>query len=48
MRVNRLDWAGPTDSWQTLVSAVISEIIIIIIFINCSWVVTRWQWLFYM
>jgi len=23
-------------------------IIIIIIIINCSWVVTRWQWLFYM
>ena len=23
-------------------------IIIIIIFINCSWVVTQWQWLFYM
>ena len=23
-------------------------IIIIIIFIYCSWVVTRWQWLFYM
>ena len=23
-------------------------IIIIIIFINCNWVVTRWQWLFYM
>ena len=22
-------------------------IIIIIIFINCSWIVTRWQWLFY-
>ena len=22
--------------------------IIIIIFINCNWVVTRWQWLFYM
>jgi len=22
--------------------------IIIIIFINCSWVVTLWQWLFYM
>ena len=20
---------------------------IIIIFINCNWVVTRWQWLFY-
>ena len=23
-------------------------IIIIIIFINCNWVVARWQWLFYM
>jgi len=23
-------------------------IIIMIIFINCNWVVTRWQWLFYM
>jgi hypothetical protein len=23
-------------------------IIIIIIFINCNWVTTRWQWLFYM
>jgi len=23
-------------------------LIIIIIFINCNWVVTRWQWLFYM
>jgi hypothetical protein len=23
------------------------RIIIIIIFINCSWVVTRWQWSFY-
>jgi len=22
--------------------------IIIIIFINCNWVVARWQWLFYM
>jgi len=22
--------------------------IIIIIIINCNWVVTRWQWLFYM
>jgi len=20
----------------------------IVIFINCNWVVTRWQWLFYM
>jgi len=24
------------------------KIVIIIIFINCNWVVTRWQWLFYM
>jgi len=23
-------------------------IIIIIIIVNCNWVVTRWQWLFYM
>jgi len=23
-------------------------IIIIIIIINCNWVITRWQWLFYM
>ena len=23
-------------------------IIIIVIIINCNWVVTRWQWLFYM
>jgi len=23
-------------------------LIIILIFINCNWVVTRWQWLFYM
>ena len=27
---------------------VLVQIIIIIIFINCNWVVTRWQWLFYM
>jgi hypothetical protein len=27
--------------------AVLIIIIIIIIFINCSWVVTRWQWSFY-
>jgi len=30
-------------------SNALSEIImIIIIFINCNWVFTRWQWLFYM
>ena len=23
-------------------------IIIIIIFINCNWVITQWQWLYYM
>jgi len=27
---------------------IIKIIWIIIIYINCSWVVTRWQWLFYM
>ena len=27
---------------------IIIIIIIIIIFIYCNWVVTRWQWLFYM
>jgi hypothetical protein len=27
---------------------IIIIIIIIIIFINCKWVDTRWQWLFYM
>jgi len=27
---------------------IIITTIIIIIFIYCNWVVTRWQWLFYM
>ena len=27
---------------------IVKIIIIIIIVINCNWVVTRWQWLFYM
>ena len=31
-----------------IVVIVVIIIIIIIIFINCNWVVTRWQWLFYM
>jgi len=26
----------------------VTNFIVIMIFINCSWVVTRWQWLFYM
>jgi len=30
---------------RTLIIIII--IIIIILFINCNWVVTRWQWLFY-
>jgi len=29
-------------------SICVSILIIIIIFIYCNWVVTRWQWLFYM
>jgi len=33
-------------SGNTILTIII--IIIIIIFINCNWVVTRWQWLFYM
>ena len=32
--------------WQVVIIIII--IIIIIIFITCNWVVTRWQWLFYM
>ena len=35
------------EGWTRLRLPVII-IIIIIIFINCNWVVTRWQWLFYM
>ena len=31
-----------------LILLIIIIIIIIIIFIHCNWVVTRWQWLFYM
>jgi len=34
----------PSD-WKWLVVIII---IIITIIINCNWVVTRWQWLFYM
>ena len=32
----------------SLVIIIIIIIIIITIIINCNWVVTRWQWLFYM
>ena len=31
-----------------LVIIIMMMMIIIIIIINCNWVVTRWQWLFYM
>jgi hypothetical protein len=30
------------------ISVTAGHLIIIIIFINCKWVDTRWQWLFYM
>jgi len=37
------------DTNEGLISGLRREvIIIIIIFIHCNWVVTRWQWLFYM
>jgi len=42
----------PNFLTNTQVSAVsgrrTQNTIIIIIFINCNWVVTRWQWLLYM
>ena len=31
-----------------IIIIIIIIITIIIIIINCNWVVTRWQWLFYM
>jgi ABC-type multidrug transport system permease subunit len=34
--------------YYAVTGEVIIIIIIIIIFINCNWVITRWQWLFYM
>ena len=47
---------GPTRSecWYQIaerihnVKSYTSSFQSIIIFINCNWVVTRWQWLFYM
>jgi len=33
---------------MTSVELSVEFIIIIIMFINCNFVVTRWQWLFYM
>ena len=37
---------GPYEGVEK--SNIIIIIIIIIIFIYCNWVVSRWQWLFYM
>jgi hypothetical protein len=34
-------------SFKSIIIVIIIIIIIIVIIINCSWVVTRWQWLFY-
>ena len=39
------DWSGSDADKR---SALIIIIIIMFMFINCNWVVTRWQWLFYM
>jgi len=43
-------WVGIRDinNIQSNTTQIIIIIIIIIIFINCYWVVSRWQWLFYM
>ena len=40
------EWISRNDFF--FLDIIIIIIIIIIIFIYCSWVVTRWQWLFYM
>jgi len=31
-----------------IIIIIIIIIIVVVIAINCNWVVTRWQWLFYM
>jgi len=50
MKLKRMRWAGHVARmgerrglYRVLVGKPIIIIIIIIIFINCSWVVTRWQ-----
>jgi len=46
------DYLIPSVLWNpvalTIGVVILIIIIIIIIFIGCNWVVTRWQWLFYM
>jgi hypothetical protein len=29
------------------VVVVVVVVVVVILFINCNWVITRWQWLFY-
>ena len=38
---------GKGRAAKKVCKVIIVIIIIIIIIINCNWVVTRWQWLFY-
>jgi len=44
--VLRLNQSVRSNQFITILAVII--IIIIIIIIYCNWVVTRWQWLFYM
>ena len=37
-----------SGAYEIMWKIIIIIIIIIIMFVNCNWVVTRWQWLFYM
>ena len=41
-------WTGAENLTPTGMMMMMMMMIIIIIFINYNWVVTRWQWLFYM
>ena len=45
-------WTYGIELWgwasKSSIAIIIIIIIIIIIFININWVITRWQWLFYM
>ena len=42
-----MEWYGIPSSVGLHAAVIFIIIIIIIIFIYCNWVVTRWQWLFY-
>jgi len=41
-------YAKISEHSKIIIIIIIIIIIVMIIFINCNWVVTRWQWLFYM